>query len=261
MTRLSTGGQERAIKRLNLSLIKRLDSLEITMLDRLSRPGHKNVCRLHECAADQRYVYLCLDYAEGGELFSLIEKLTAKNKTIPEARCQDYFRQIVAGVNYIHSKGVCHGDLSCENCVLAQKRKVVRIIDFGRCEEVQLDHHGVPYPVSPMRSVSRPLYTPPEVLLGLGYCCGFTRDIWALGVMLFIMLSGAPPYESPIDSDPHFAILRDEGPSALLDAWEIKHVSEEAKGMRLTTCLCRRCPTLFCVRLACNCDLLFSALL
>jgi hypothetical protein len=50
------------------------------------------------------------------------------------------------------------------------------------------------------------------------------------------MLSGSPPYESPVDSDPHFAILRDEGPSALLDAWEIKHVSASARGKTVAHC-------------------------
>jgi serine/threonine-protein kinase Chk1 len=81
-------------------------------------------------------VYLCLDYADGGDLFSLVEKMSAENNPFPEELCRMYFAQIVAGLSYIHAKGVCHGDLSCENCVLTDRKKMVRIIDFGRSKEV-----------------------------------------------------------------------------------------------------------------------------
>ena len=87
-------------------------------------------------------------------------------------------------------------------------------------------------------------YMAPEIYQNRVPFYGHLADIWSCGIMLFIMLIGAPPYEQPTDADPRFVRICEAGPSALLDAWGITNISREARGKQRSPACSRHCSSL-----------------
>jgi serine/threonine-protein kinase HSL1, negative regulator of Swe1 kinase len=126
--------------------------------------------------------YLVLEYVEGGELFHHV----IKNGALPEEEAVRLFRQIIAGLSYCHRFNICHRDLKPENILLDQHHNV-KIADFGMAA---LQPAGLWLNTS----CGSPHYASPEIIYGKKYQ-GDKADIWSCGIILFVMLVGALPFD------------------------------------------------------------------
>ncbi|KAF7648175.1 hypothetical protein LDENG_00160950, partial [Lucifuga dentata] len=151
---------------------------------------HPNIVRLHDSISEEGYHYLVFDLVTGGELF---EDIVAR-EYYSEADASHCIQQILEAVLHCHQMGVVHRDLKPENLLLASKLKgaAVKLADFGLAIEVQGDQQAW------FGFAGTPGYLSPEVLRKDPY--GKPVDMWACGVILYILLVGYPPFW---DEDQH----------------------------------------------------------
>ncbi|GBG58929.1 hypothetical protein CBR_g24281 [Chara braunii] len=143
--------------------------------------GHSNIVALKAVYEDPQAVHLIIEYCEGGDLFELIEE--QNNKAMKEADAARIFIKIVEVIRHCHANGVMHRDLKPENIFLRRK-DVAKVGDFG------LSVFFTPGERFHER-VGTPFYVAPEVLKK-DY--GPEVDIWSAGVILYVLLCGAPPF-------------------------------------------------------------------
>uniref|UniRef100_A0A3P9DIS5 calcium/calmodulin-dependent protein kinase n=1 Tax=Maylandia zebra TaxID=106582 RepID=A0A3P9DIS5_9CICH len=151
---------------------------------------HSNIVRLHDSISEEGFHYLVFDLVTGGELF---EDIVAR-EYYSEADASHCIQQSVESVNHCHTNGLVHRDLKPENLLLASKLKgaAVKLADFGLAIEVQGDQQAW------FGFAGTPGYLSPEVLRKDPY--GKPVDMWACGVILYILLVGYPPFW---DEDQH----------------------------------------------------------
>ncbi|KAM9411176.1 calcium/calmodulin-dependent protein kinase type II subunit gamma-like isoform 4-T4 [Salvelinus alpinus] len=186
-----SSGQEFAAKIINT---KKLSARDHQKLDREARIcrllKHSNIVRLHDSISEEGFHYLVFDLVTGGELF---EDIVAR-EYYSEADASQCINQILESVQHIHQHDIVHRDLKPENLLLASKMKgaAVKLADFGLAIEVQGDQQAW------FGFAGTPGYLSPEVLRKDPY--GKPVDIWACGVILYILLVGYPPFW---DEDQH----------------------------------------------------------
>uniref|UniRef100_A0A8C9TS90 calcium/calmodulin-dependent protein kinase n=1 Tax=Scleropages formosus TaxID=113540 RepID=A0A8C9TS90_SCLFO len=184
-------GQEYAAKIINT---KKLSARDHQKLDREARIcrllKHPNIVRLHDSISEEGHHYLIFDLVTGGELF---EDIVAR-EYYSEADASHCIQQILEAVLHCHQMGVVHRDLKPENLLLASKSKgaAVKLADFGLAIEVEGDQQAW------FGFAGTPGYLSPEVLRKDPY--GKAVDLWACGVILYILLVGYPPFW---DEDQH----------------------------------------------------------
>nr|CDS33006.1 calcium:calmodulin dependent protein kinase type [Hymenolepis microstoma] len=167
---------------------KRLATRDMQKLEREARIcrrlKHSNIVRLHDSIQDENHHYLVFDLVTGGELF---EDIVAR-EYYSEADASNCMKQILESVNYCHQNNIVHRDLKPENLLLASKTRgaAVKLADFGLAIEVQGDQFAW------FGFAGTPGYLSPEVLRKEPY--GKPVDIWACGVILYILLVGYPPF-------------------------------------------------------------------
>uniref|UniRef100_A0A182K698 SNF-related serine/threonine-protein kinase n=1 Tax=Anopheles christyi TaxID=43041 RepID=A0A182K698_9DIPT len=176
--------------------------IEKTKLDEISRAHlfqevrcmklvqHPNVVRLYEVIDTQTKLYLILELGDGGDLYDYIMR---HEKGLSESVAREYFRQIVRAISYCHQLHVVHRDLKPENVVFFEKLGVVKLTDFGFsnkfCPGQKLE-----------TSCGSLAYSAPEILLGDSYDAPAV-DVWSLGVILFMLVCGHPPFQEANDSE------------------------------------------------------------
>jgi len=178
-------GLEFAAKIINTKKLSARDFQKLEREARICRNlQHPNIVRLHENIQEEFFHYLVFDLVTGGELF---EDIVAR-EFYSEADASHCIQQILESVNHCHSNGVVHRDLKPENLLLASKAKgaAVKLADFGLAIEVQGDQQAW------FGFAGTPGYLSPEVLKKEPY--GKPVDIWACGVILYILLVGYPPF-------------------------------------------------------------------
>ncbi|XP_073452754.1 calcium/calmodulin-dependent protein kinase type II subunit gamma isoform X23 [Aquarana catesbeiana] len=183
--------QEYAAKIINTKKLSARDHQKLEREARICRLlKHPNIVRLHESISEEGFHYLVFDLVTGGELF---EDIVAR-EYYSEADASHCIHQILESVNHIHQHDIVHRDLKPENLLLASKCKgaAVKLADFGLAIEVQGDQQAW------FGFAGTPGYLSPEVLRKDPY--GKPVDIWACGVILYILLVGYPPFW---DEDQH----------------------------------------------------------
>ncbi|XP_018431746.1 PREDICTED: calcium/calmodulin-dependent protein kinase type II subunit gamma isoform X9 [Nanorana parkeri] len=183
--------QEFAAKIINTKKLSARDHQKLEREARICRLlKHPNIVRLHESISEEGFHYLVFDLVTGGELF---EDIVAR-EYYSEADASHCIHQILESVQHIHQHDIVHRDLKPENLLLASKCKgaAVKLADFGLAIEVQGDQQAW------FGFAGTPGYLSPEVLRKDPY--GKPVDIWACGVILYILLVGYPPFW---DEDQH----------------------------------------------------------
>ncbi|KAL3942043.1 MAG: hypothetical protein SGBAC_003704 [Bacillariaceae sp.] len=153
--------------------------------------GHPNLCGLHENFDEGGKFYLTLDYISGGEMFDHLINSGAYS----EADAARLIREVASALSFLHGSSIVHCDLKPENLMLSTENRndsVVKIIDFGTAQV--LDETANPMvPSSDLGTT--PAYCPPEVLEDPASMKQPSMDIWAVGVILYIMLVGSHPFD------------------------------------------------------------------
>uniref|UniRef100_A0A0R3S4B0 non-specific serine/threonine protein kinase n=1 Tax=Elaeophora elaphi TaxID=1147741 RepID=A0A0R3S4B0_9BILA len=162
----------------DLSKIER----EINILKNLDHP---HIVKLYEIINTDQFLYVVMEYASNGELFELL----MKRGHVTENEARRLFQQISAAVAYCHARGVVHRDLKAENLLLDANNDI-KLIDFG--------FSNIQKPQSLLTTFcGSPPYTAPELLLGKAYD-GRKADVWSLGVVLYVLLTGGFPFPGEI---------------------------------------------------------------
>ncbi|XP_044152942.1 myosin light chain kinase, smooth muscle-like isoform X3 [Bufo gargarizans] len=160
---------------------------EVELMNKLHHP------RLVHCVAafqEPGWVILVLEYIAGGELF---ERIVADDFEHTEITSIEYMSQILSGVGYMHQQSIVHLDLKPENIVCVSKINTkVKIIDFGLARKLE---PGVPTKV--LQGTAE--FVAPEVIAYEPV--GFTTDMWSLGVICYILLSGDSPFQGDNDTE------------------------------------------------------------
>ncbi|KAI1882653.1 hypothetical protein AGOR_G00237100 [Albula goreensis] len=145
---------------------------------------HSNIITLHDVFENKTDVILILELVSGGELFDFL----AEKESLSEEEATQFLKQILDGVQYLHSKRIAHFDLKPENIMLLDKNDPsprIKLIDFGIAHKINAGNEfknifGTPEFVAPEIVNYEPL--------------GLEADMWSIGVITYILLSGASPF-------------------------------------------------------------------
>jgi len=202
--------------------------------------NHPHVLGCKEVLEDDDFLYCVMPYCSGGDLFGVVVRYTEESGGeigMPEPVARFWFRQILMGLNYLQSKGVCHRDLSLEN-ILVNRDKCL-IIDFGMCLRVPysdplnrgattdvISGSGLRRLIVPQGTCGKHNYMSPEIFANREPFDGFAIDVWAAGVILYIMLTGFPPYDQAMETDPRFEAIISGNLVSQLKEWDVNLSSE-----------------------------------
>lgn len=146
------------------------------------RLEHPNIIRLYQVIDTLEEMYIIMEYAAGGEL---IDYIAAKG-CLTENEGRKYFRDLIAAMDHCHLAGVVHRDLKLENMLLGDDKNLL-LSDFGLGRSIFSTDQIL------NTFCGTPLYAGPELVSGIKYV-GPTADIWSLGIVLYIMIAGKPPF-------------------------------------------------------------------
>ncbi len=178
---------------------------------------HPNIIQLYEVFENLDYFYIIMEYCPGGDLFSYLED---RNFHLPEPVACKFMHKMCAAIYYIHSYGIAHRDLKPENVLMTSKDENadLRILDFGLSKIIGPDEKCT----EPYGTLS---YVAPEVLLDKPY--GKEVDLWSLGVITYLMLGAALPFDDKNDEEEIARKTCLEDPPYKGNLW--KKISKEAK--------------------------------
>lgn len=154
-----------------------------TEVQLLMRLDHPNIIKIFEVLDTEDECYVIMEYASGGELVDFI----AARGNLPEKEARRFFRQIISAVDHCHLADVVHRDLKLENMLLSSQRNIL-ISDFGLGRTIKRDTDEY------LKTFcGTPNYAAVELISGIPYL-GTKSDIWAMGVILYVMLTGKLPF-------------------------------------------------------------------
>eukprot|EP00937_MAST-01D_sp_MAST-1D-sp2_P005104 g5104.t1 len=143
---------------------------------------HRNILRLYGYFYDADRIYLILEYALGGELYKQLQK---SDNGLDEKTAAKYTFEVAQALHYCHTKHVIHRDVKPENLLVGSDDRI-KIADFG---------WSVHTAASRRKTMCGTLdYLPPEMVKGRGH--NFQVDVWSVGVLLYELLDGNPPFEA-----------------------------------------------------------------
>jgi serine/threonine protein kinase len=163
----------------------------------MEKMKHPNIVKLYEIIDTTKYVILVMEYVGGGSLHGYLK--ARSNRRLDEKEAKRVFKQILEGIKYCHSRCITHRDIKLENILLDDNNNI-KIIDFGFSTCIPNDKKIKIF-------CGTPSYMAPEIVQKLEYT-GPPADIWALGVLLFTILSGCFPYRGATDKELYKKIMR-----------------------------------------------------
>jgi serine/threonine protein kinase len=153
--------------------------------DLMKKLNHPNITKILEVFEDDDYILISMEYINGGNLFSFVKK----RRKLSEKTAKYLFKQIILGIQHIHSHKIVHRDIKLEN-ILIDLNNNIKICDFGIGKILTYNKQLL------YDKCGTPMYMAPEILLSSknhGYE-GYPVDIWSAGISLYIMLSGTLPF-------------------------------------------------------------------
>ena len=214
-------GAIKACKQLSKMDIENLEKFK-REIELLKKTDHPNIIKLYEIYESNNNFYLIMDECKGGELFDRIIEHIDNGEMYTEKEAAELILQVMSAVEYCHNNGICHRDLKPENLLYLEKGKEknnpIKVIDFGLSQSINLKKIL-------SSKVGTAYYVSPEILAGK-----YTEkcDIWSTGVILYVLLSGDPPFNGPNDKVIYSKIkkMKFDFPE---DKW--KNISKEAKDL------------------------------
>ncbi|XP_043201436.1 serine/threonine-protein kinase DCLK1-like isoform X4 [Amphibalanus amphitrite] len=179
-----SSGAEHALKAIDKSKCRGKEQMIENEVSILRRVHHPNIIQLVEEFDFPAELYLVMELVKGGDLFDAISTTTKYT----EKDASNMVRDLASALSYLHHLDIVHRDIKPENLLLVERPggvKSLKLGDFGLAQEV----------TGPLYAVcGTPTYVAPEILSGVGY--GVKVDIWAAGVITYILLCGFPPFAS-----------------------------------------------------------------
>lgn len=193
-------GEMRAVKTIDKVKVARRDYIrrEIRLLRSVDHPG---IMKMVDCYEDGDYVHIVTERYTGGELFDAIVDNTSASGCLPERRAATIIKAILEAVQYLHRRNIVHRDIKAENVLFAsaEEGSSVRLIDFGLSRT-----HGARD--GAMRTPLGTAYYMSPGILRREY--DRSCDVWAVGVLSYILLCGYPPFNGASDKEVHASVLR-----------------------------------------------------
>jgi calcium-dependent protein kinase len=211
--------QLRAMKQVMKEKITRDDEKNLEKeIEVLAQLDHPNIIKIYEYFESEKSYQIIVELATGGELFEKINEM----RIFSERDAAIILDQLLSAVCYLHSKGIVHRDLKPENILMETRRAgdmTIKLIDFGAANYLQGNEYLT-------LSIGTPYYIAPEVIAKqYNEKC----DIWSLGVILYILLAGVPPFHGgTLDDDRIIIQSITKGEYSFGDK-EWKNISPEAK--------------------------------
>lgn len=169
---------------------------EARMLRNVSHPA---IVTVRDAYSEDASFAIIMQFVEGGDLFDRI----VKRKKYPERDARDVMSHLLSALAYLHARGIAHRDIKPENILLRTAKSDVDVLltDFGLAKGTAVGPHGC------RTFCGTPQYLAPEVMerqneddLALGGYDGAAADIWSVGVVLFVLLSGTQPANSKVEN-------------------------------------------------------------
>ena len=211
-------GVVRAVKAINKSKAK-VNNLKdlLNDVEILKKLDHPNIIKVYEFFQDPSYYFIVTEYCSGGELF---ERIMAE-KQFTEKKAASMMRDMLSAIVYCHDKNLVHCDLKPENVLYSCSHptdSTLKIIDFGNSNFCE--------PGTTLKNkLGTVYYVAPEVLKG---AYNNKCDVWSLGVILYLLLSGKPPFNGPSDQKIFEKIFKGD---YSMDGPEWTAISKEAKDL------------------------------
>lgn len=179
---VDTPGYEVAIKIINLKLIPKKLHFLAQEIWSLKKVDHPNIVKILEVFKGSDKIYIVMEKINGTDLLDYLFAI----ETLNESQAAFIIKQILKAINHLNSLGICHRDIKLENIMINQETMMIKLIDFGFSSffpkyEYLYTQVGTPY------------YIAPEVLKGQ---YNKEWDMWSLGIISFILLTGSPPFKS-----------------------------------------------------------------
>lgn len=152
--------------------------------------SHPNIIQLYCYYIKNDNAYIFMEYAENGDLLHLLR--TIKTQKIDELYAKVIFMQLLTAVNHCHQNNIFHRDIKLENILL--NNTIVKLADFGYSCQLDNIQYGV--------IVGTPAYLAPEIIKRVKYD-GIKADVWACGVVLYILVCGRYPFEYTVPENPN----------------------------------------------------------
>ncbi|XP_032408594.1 protein kinase C epsilon type-like isoform X3 [Xiphophorus hellerii] len=189
-----------AVKVLKKDVILQDDDVDCTMTEKrilaLARK-HPYLTQLFCCFQTKDRLFFVMEYVNGGDLMFQIQR----SRKFDEARSRFYAAEVTSALMFLHWHGVVYRDLKLDN-ILLDADGHCKLADFGMCKE------GILNGVTTTTFCGTPDYIAPEILQELDY--GPSVDWWALGVLMYEMMAGQPPFEADNEDDLFESILHDD---------------------------------------------------
>lgn len=173
----------------------------LTEKDILLNLSNPYIVDFYYSIATNQNIYIVMEYLPGGDLFSLLHNLGS----VDEESVRIYVAQIITALNYLHKEGIVHRDLKPDN-VLISKTGTIKLTDFGLSYMGVLDRSNETNVAKSVSFVGTPDYIAPEILMNKNHDSAV--DYWSLGVMIYEMLFGEPPFHGKTESETFTNILR-----------------------------------------------------
>lgn len=206
-----------AVKVLKKDAILQDDDVDCTMTEKrilALAARHPFLTALHSCFQTPDRLFFVMEYVNGGDLMFQIQRA----RKFDEARAAFYAAEVTLALQFLHRNGVIYRDLKLDN-ILLDAEGHCKLADFGMCKE------GISGGNLTSTFCGTPDYIAPEILQELDY--GPSVDWWALGVLMYEMMAGQPPFEADNEDDLFEAILRDD---VLYPVWLSREAVSILKG-------------------------------